>query len=337
MATNTQTMNINNFVTEFINTHMGTAFEGTLPPTMTGKYETMLIQTVTTNILESWESEENMDNLKKMLPKISKTSPNKKNKDPSKPKRGKSAYLFFCADHREEAKTELGDDAKATTVTSKLAEMWGEFKDNKKMKKQLEKYEKMAGEDKARYELEMNKYIPLSDEELMSAKKSKKSSANKDPNKPKHGKSSYMFFCAETREKAKTELGPEAKATEVTTELGRLWTEFKDDKTMKKKLEKYEKMAAEDKARYVQEMEEYTPPSDSDEIEPKKKKTPSPKKTSPPRKMSAYSFFCKENREEVKDDNSELPPIEITKLLAKMWGDLDDDEKSEWKNCAENE
>ena len=78
-----------------------------------------------------------------------------------------------------------------------------------------------------------------------------------------------MFFCAEYREKVKEELD-DPKPTEVTTELGRQWNELKTDKKKKKELEKFEKMAAEDKERYQEEMAEYIPPSEEEEKKAKK-------------------------------------------------------------------
>ena len=83
-------------------------------------------------------------------------------------------------------------------------------------------------------------------------KKAKKATSPKDPNKPKRGKTAYIFFCADNRAKVKEDLGDEAKATEVTTELGRLWNELKesDSKSDRKKMENYKKQAVEDKERY---------------------------------------------------------------------------------------
>jgi structure-specific recognition protein 1 len=232
------------------------------------------------DMLEMWQGEY-QEKLMKLFPKKAKkaTSP----KDPNKPKRGKSAYLFFCTDNRAKTKEDLGDDAKATEVTKELGRLWNELKesDKKSDKKKLEKYEKQAAEDKERYETEMVDYEPPSEDELEEMmekkKKSKKSSGKKDPNKPKRGKSAYLFFCADNRAKTKEDLGDEAKATEVTAELGRLWNELKEsDKTSdKKKMEKYEKQAAEDKERYEAEMVDYDPPSEEDESEKKPAKKPS--------------------------------------------------------------
>ena len=298
------------------------------------------------NMVELWQEATNQQGFSKVV-KFDKKSSGKK--DPNKPKRGKSAYIFFCADHREKAKAELGDGAKATDVIAELGRQWNELKASTKAsdKTKLEKDEEQAREDKERYEGEMTDYTPPPSDEEGAGKK--KSSGKKDPNKPKRGKSAYLFFCADHREKAKEELGDGAKATEVTAELGRQWNELKASTKAsdKKKLEKYEELAREDKERYESEMVEYSPkesdvdPEATQIIEPEKKagekkageKKAGEKKDSG-KKVTGYVLFCKEHREEVVADNPELKGAEITKILAGMWKDLDSEEQEEWKHRA---
>jgi len=250
MTTNAQMKNINAYVEAFLTEHGDE------------------------NLLELWKC----DKIQQAFDKVTneKKSSEKKSsgkKDPNKPKRGKSAYLFFCADHREKVKEELGDAAKATAVTKELGKRWNELKASTKAsdKKKLEKYEEQAREDKERYEGEIVDYTPPPSDEEDAGKK--KSSGKKDPNKPKRGKSTYIFFCADHREKVKEELGDAAKATDVIAELGKRWNELKASTKAsdKKKLEKYEKQARDDKERYEMEMAAYTlTPSDENEDEMKK-------------------------------------------------------------------
>ena len=49
----------------------------------------------------------------------------------------------------------------------------------------------------------------------------------KDKDKPKRASSAYLFFCHEKRGEVKARLGPDAKTTAVTTELGKMWRELK--------------------------------------------------------------------------------------------------------------
>ena len=61
--------------------------------------------------------------------------------------------MFFCADHREEAKKSIGSGAAVTDVAKKLGKMWKKVDAEDK-----KKYEKKHQKDKERYEKEMKKY-----------------------------------------------------------------------------------------------------------------------------------------------------------------------------------
>ena len=206
-------------------------------------------------LVDAWNSQENIEAFNIVAVKSTKRSSDKI-KDPNKPKRGKSAYIFFCAKKRDEAKANLGDGAKATEVTSELGRMWNALKasDKKSDKKLLASLEAEAAEDKARYNEAMEDYVAPSDEELAAivpAKKTRKTS-DKDPNAPKKGKSAYIFFCAAMRPQVKEELGEEGKSS-IMSELGKRWKELKEDDDQADELAKYTKMAADDKARYEEE------------------------------------------------------------------------------------
>ncbi len=346
MTTTTQMQNMNGFIEAFITEH--------------GSEE----------MVAMWQSEEIQSEFMKLAKKCNTKKSGKK--DPNMPKRGKSAYIFFCAENRPAVKSNLGDEAKATDVTAELGRLWSELKESTKSsdKKKLAQYEEQAKADKERYLTEIADYEPTSEEDLEEKRKGrgrgKKSSGKKDPNKPKRGKSSYIFFCADHRAEVKTNLGDEAKQTEITTELGRLWNDIKEStkSSDKKKLAKYEEQAKADKERYLTEMAEYEPNSsgeettvqgdpepepevdtqDADEIPAppekteKKEKTEKTEKKSPKKssekKTTGYSLFQKAFREDVKEENPEMKPAEITKLLSGMWKDLDKEEQQEWKDRA---
>lgn len=94
----------------------------------------------------------------------------------------------------------------------------------------------------------------------------------KDPNKPKRGKSSYLFFCMDERPKVAKE-HPNMGAKEITSELGLRWGKLKEKD--QKAVKKYEKMADADKERYAKEMEAYASGGDAEPApapEPAKKK-----------------------------------------------------------------
>ncbi len=216
----------------------------------------------TDDINTQWQSEENRkainDLLKKFAPKAKRTLSDKL-KDPNKPKRGRSAYILFCADERPVAKSALDDGAAPTEVTSELGRRWKQLKESTKPadKKRYQKYEDASTADKQRYDDEMAGYVPPSDEELelLAANKPKRgrksTKKTTEEGKPKRGRSAYIFYCQDYRPVVKQEMG-DAKATEVTTELGRRWTSLRD--AGGDEYDKYVKLAEEDKARYESEM-----------------------------------------------------------------------------------
>ena len=197
-------------------------------------------------------------------------------KDPAAPKRGKSAYIFFCAAKRSDAKDKLGEDASLPEISKMLGSLWSKFKVSTKQadKKELAGFEAEAANDKLRYDNEMSSYVRPSDDEL--SKKGKK--AKKDPNAPKRGKSGYIFFCSANRLDVKEELGEDAKTTEITSRLGELWTELKNDESRGEELASYLKMATDDKDRYVSEKADYTSNDSSEESDSKVVKKPVAKK-----------------------------------------------------------
>lgn len=92
-----------------------------------------------------------------ILPKSSKPK-----KDPDRVKKPKNAYMFFCADKREEVKDDMLEELKeksdneeeptkvsTTEVSKKLGAMWKELSDKEKAP-----YMKMHEEDVERYENE---------------------------------------------------------------------------------------------------------------------------------------------------------------------------------------
>lgn len=141
------------------------------------------------------------------------------------------------------------------------------------------------------------------------------SKKSKDPNAPKHAKSAYLFFCQENREAVKKTLGKEAKATEITKELGKRWGLLKAKG--EKHTTKYVKMAEEDKQRYDQQKSEYVP---SEEFTTKSRKRDP---NAPRRAKSAYLFFCDEFRSVVsKELGPDSKATDVTRELGRRWNEL---------------
>jgi hypothetical protein len=253
-----------------------------------------------TELIDKWNSKEIQSELSKVFPKSSKED---KVKDPNKPKRGKSAYLFFCEDKREEVKQEFEDSGGSYStkdVTCKLAKLWNELKEDPARKSEMEGYEEKAQEAKEKY----------------------------DPNAPKRAKSSYLFFCEKNRDKVKMEL-ENPTPTEITRELGNRWQDLTSDSSTKARheMKEYVALAEKDKERYTKEIAAYSSPVVAEEKKPVKVAKPA-------RKISGYALFCKDYRDKLKEENPESSGAEITRLLGIMWKDLAEEVKEEWKTRA---
>ena len=122
-------------------------------------------------------------------------------------------------------------------------------------------------------------------DKMYSAKSVVKGKKTKDPEAPKQAKSAYIFFCAEKRQEVKDQ-NPEMDSKDITRELGKMWGALSE-----KEKEPFNKLHAEDKARYEKEKEEYKSSSESSsesesEDKPKKAK-PAKKETKKAEKKPA--------------------------------------------------
>lgn len=305
------------------------------------------------NVNELWI--DNVDIQKQLKSILSSKIIDIKKKDPNLPKRGKSAYLFFCTENRDAVKKSLGEDSKATDVTRELGVRWNALKDSTKNsdKQKLKKYQDQANEDKERYQSQKDAYVP---EETSDAPKRAKKTG------PKRAKSAYLFFCAEFREQVNKE-NPSMKATEVTSELGRMWNVLKEDKSRKNEIEKYDKLAEEDKKRYQTEKDLSTESS----VTVNKEKTPAKKTTKTNKKIEEdvdieiveeekvvktkkntkkntksvpvsnddlYNAFSSARRPELKKEFPKLKASEITKKISTEWKTMSEEDKFEWSNVG---
>lgn len=87
--------------------------------------------------------------------------------------------------------------------------------------------------------------------ESSSSKGRSKREKKTDPNAPKRNKSAYIFFCEGNRVSLMKK-SPDMKMTDISKELGKLWLS-----TSETDKHKYEQLAAQDKARYEQELAAY--------------------------------------------------------------------------------
>jgi hypothetical protein len=207
----------------------------------------------------------------------------------SGPKKAKSAYIIFCQKNRSDVKEELGDGAKSTEVTSRLAELWNELKQDEERAEEYQEYVEAAAEEKKNYEEKIAE-IP----------------EDQRPTPTRRGKSAYMFFCKAKRSEVKEE-NADLSGSEITKLLSEMWKELQNDEERAEELQEYKQLAAEDKERV--------------------KNAPVVVKSK--RARSAYILFCQEKRSEVKSENPKKSTTEITSILAEMWKELKEDEDSE--------
>ena len=178
-------------------------------------------------LVEAWQDAANQDSLNKMLGGGKKRVVKDKNKP-----RKTSAYLYFCQENRDVVKKSLGESAKNTEITTELGKRWNDIKgDASKVKK----YTDLAEKDAEAFKEKMKDYKPTDAPAKVKREKKQKTEGST------RGKSAYLFFCADNRDKVKADLGDKATPTAVTTELGKRWNSLKEDtsKEAKAKIASY--------------------------------------------------------------------------------------------------
>ena len=241
----------------------------------------------------------------------------------------------------------MGDDAKPTDITRALGKEWSKLKEDPE---QLAIYTKLATDDKVRFDKDMETYSDQDSEEKKhkSSDKSSDKPSDKDKDKPKHPKTTYLFFCMEERTKIKEEMGEDAKASDVAIALGIAWNKLKSSKNTSDvtKMAELNKMAKDDKARYLSELSSYES-AGKEELDTKSSSSSDPEEepSIPVKKIvkgrgkqshkkCGYVFFCQENRASIKTENPTFKGEDVTKKLSQMWKTLSEEERLEWKDRA---
>lgn len=152
-----------------------------------------------------------------------------------------SAYAYFVQKCREEhKKLHPEENVVFSEFSKKCADKWKTMDDEDK-----EGFFDMAQQDKVRHENEMANYDgPL-------PTRARKQKQKKDPNAPKRSLSAFFWFSADERPKVR-KLNPESGVGDIAKELGLRWKSIDPQEK-----ERYNEMAAKDKARYAQDMKAY--------------------------------------------------------------------------------
>ena len=110
----------------------------------------------------------------------------------------------------------------------------------------MRKWEKLAQEDKDRYQDAMKGYVPAED-----PTGGKKKKAKKDPNAPKRNMSAFFLYSVAARPKVKEE-HPDMKFGDIAKLISKQFKALSE-----KERAKWDKKAADDKIRYQREMEAF--------------------------------------------------------------------------------
>ena len=380
MSSAAQTKDITSHMVAFIKTHGGLDLAEFYEEHAESEVTDIIVE-YTKMLLAAIKDDDNKSKLEDLAKKLTPKKSSRKKKDPDAPKRGKSAYIFFGQEYREKAKEELmeehGDAYENKMVMSRLGRCGRTFRraPRRRTRRRWRSSRRWLLTTRSATRPRRRTTLPPSEEELNEKLSSKKK--RKDPNAPKRGKSAYIFFGQQHREKVKEELmeehGDDFKNPMVMSRLGELWNELKASTKAKDKKEvaKFEKMAADDKERYQAEMADYTPPSTDDDEPPKKAaKKPSPKKPVAKKevekkpsakkevvkkpsakkevakkpvvggkgKNSGFELWKADAEAGIKEDFPKLTPGKFLAKCMELWKALDEKERQEYaEEAAKNE
>ncbi|CAJ1990557.1 TDP1 / high mobility group protein [Leishmania donovani] len=160
----------------------------------------------------------------------------KKEKKPDDyPKGALSPYIIFVNENREKLKAKH-PDMKNTDLLSEMGNLWKKASEEEKSR-----YQKLADEDKLRYDREMAAYIARGGAVFKrGGKKAKREKKEKDPQAPKRALTAYFFFASDYRAKHAN-----IPAKQQMSEAGAAWGKMSAEEK-----KPYEELAAKDKKRY---------------------------------------------------------------------------------------
>ncbi|KZC12218.1 High mobility group protein DSP1 [Dufourea novaeangliae] len=150
--------------------------------------------------------------------------------------------------------------------------------------------------------------------------------------KPRGRMTAYAFFVQTCRQEHKKK-HPEEKIVfrEFSKKCAMRWKTMSD-----KEKKRFHEMAEKDKKRYDAEMQNYTPPKGESKGRGKKRKHIKDH-NAPKRSLSAFFWFCNDERGKVKMLNPEFGVGDIAKELGKKWSDADPETKSKYEAMAEQD
>jgi len=150
----------------------------------------------------------------------------------------------------------------------------------------------------------------------------------KSDGKPKGRMSAYAYFVQTCREEHKKKHPNENVVfAEFSRKCADRWKTMSD-----KEKGRFHTMAEKDKKRYEGEMANWKPPKGEKGGRGKKKRTKDP--NAPKRALSAFFWFCNDERPKVKSVLPDASVGEVAKELGRRWNDCTEDQKSKYEALA---
>lgn len=149
--------------------------------------------------------------------------------------------------------------------------------------------------------------------------------------KPRGRMTAYAFFVQICREEHKKK-HPEENVvfSEFSKKCAERWKTMSD-----KEKKRFHEMADKDKKRYDTEMQSYVPPKGEKQRGKKRKHIKDP--NAPKRSLSAFFWFCNDERGKVKGANPEFGVGDIAKELGRRWANADSQTKLKYEAMAEKD
>lgn len=148
--------------------------------------------------------------------------------------------------------------------------------------------------------------------------------------KPRGRMTAYAFFVQTCREEHKKQHPDENVVfAEFSKKCAERWKTMLD-----KEKKRFHEMAEKDKKRYDTEMQDYVPPV-GEKRGKKRKQIKDP--NAPKRSLSAFFWFCNDERGKVKAVNPEMTVGEIAKELGRRWSDITPEMKNKYEQMAEKD
>lgn len=150
-------------------------------------------------------------------------------------------------------------------------------------------------------------------------------------NKPRGRMTAYAFFVQTCREEHKKKHPDENVVfAAFSKKCAERWNTMSE-----KEKQRFHEMAEQDKRRFDLEMQNYVPPKDMKVRGRKRQQMKDP--NAPKRSLSAFFWFCNDERSKVKANNPEYTMGDIAKELGRRWAAADPETKSKYESLSEQD